>query len=289
MARPDGDQLSERELQAKRAELEQKRALVEQLKQKKAETEQHLANLQQGIQSQRAEINAAILYMDEVARPNLERYNALVASGSQDASPELTRLRSQIGLYTHTREAMVRFERSIGNSTSLIEQTVAMRLAEAEIVLASSRMVLVDFAESRRSIQGLVPGGRMTLEERKRLAPVVDRLAKMPLLQQRLHAALSLFQELENLVNSEDFQVQELKRLQGRDALKVAQGLKLTQISGKVNQLRGIRPSFQMEPLIMNLFPEWVEVQIPKPAPGGGERAPTKPFTGRLKELFGFK
>jgi hypothetical protein len=302
MSRFDGDQ---------RAELEEKRALVEQLKQKKAETEQHIANLHQSIQAQRAEINAAILYMDQVAKPSLERYQALVAQGATQPTPEprrgtgaltpppnpaaseanaeLKRLRSQIELYTFTREAMIRFERSIGNATSLVDQTLAMRTAEAEIVLASTRMVLVDYAESRRRILVLLGSGKVGLEERKQLAPLFDRLTKMPLLKQRLSATLQLFQDIETLVSAEDSQVQRLRQMQGRDALKVAQGLKLAQISGKVNQLRNLRASFQSEPQMMNLFPEWTDVQIPRAEAASGERAPTKPFTGRLKELFGFK
>jgi|GEM_PF-2461640 len=324
MSRFDGDQ---------RAELDEKRALVEQLKQKKAETEQHIANLHQSIQAQRAEINAAILYMDQVAKPSLERYQALVAQGatqpapeprrgtgaltpppglgapplsgdprrgtgaltpppqpaSSDSGAELKRLRSQIELYTFTREAMVRFERSIGNATSLVDQTLAMRTAEAEIVLASTRMVLVDYAESRRRILALLGAGKIGLEERKQLAPLFDRLTKMPLLKQRLSATLQLFQDIESLVAAEDSQVQRLRQMQGRDALKVAQGLKIAQISGKVNQLRNLRASFQSEPQMMSLFPEWTDVQIPRAEAGSGERAPTKPFTGRLKELFGFK
>jgi hypothetical protein len=274
---------------ALRAELEEKKVLVQQLKQKKAETEKHISNLQNSISSQRAEIASAIRYMDELARPNLVRLQELRSLGNQAPPAELKRIQSQLDLYTHTREAMVRFEKSMGTTTSLVEQTVAMRLAEAEIVVASAKMVMVDFAATRQDIQNLLNGAKMSIEDRKRLAPAVDRLKKMPILQQRLQAAFHFFSETEQAIRLEDQQVQQLRALQGREALKFASSLKIGQLTGKVNQIRSLRPSFQAEPLILALFPEWVEVQIPRAKSGGQESSGSKPFTGMLKELFGLK
>lgn len=273
-------------------ELEEKKRLVEKLKADKAAKEKAIKDLENSLVAQKQEVTEALHYLDKLAKEQQDKLNALRASKDPKAQAMIAGLESKLALYKTVRGAAGKFEESMGtgNLKTFTATALVLRLAEGEAVVANAKLVLEDLVPSINVLKAVLGQPAKLGPEHAQLVPQIKaRLKVNPALNQQLNAAIHFFMEAEAASKQEEVNLQTLRGMQGKEAVQFAANtMKISSLAGKINNLRNLHQSFSKEPLVKSLFPEQVEIEIPKLPPGfNTQKTQAKPLTGILMDILG--
>lgn len=276
-----------------RAALEEKMRRAEQLKTENAAREARATKpLVNTLETQKRELASALAYLDKLAKEYEARLPQLKAANTPQSQAEIKSIEMKLNLYKTVRGAAGSFEESINatDPAALASAALTMRLAEAELVVANAKMVL---EEQTPSINIL----RAALGQPVRLAPpqmpavnqLKARLGANAALSQQANAAIHFYQDALTCMQQEDRSLAHFKTLKGKEALQfAATSMKVSSLAGKINQLRNLHTAFAVDPVLKQLFPAPLDVEIPQLPPGvNPQKAKAKPLTGILKDILG--
>lgn len=273
-------------------ELDEKRRLVEKLKAERATKEKAIKDLENSLVAQKQEVTAALHYLDKLAKEQQDKLTALRQSNDPKAQAMIKSLESKLGLYKTVRAAAGKFEESMGtgNLKTFTATALILRLAEGEAVVANAKLVLEDLEPSFNVLKAVLgQPAKVNPEHTQLVQQIKGRLKVNPALNQQLTAAVHFFVEADSSSKQEEVNLQTLRGMQGKEAVQFAANtMKVSSLAGKINNLRNLHQTFTREPLIQGLFPEPVEIEIPKLPPGfNTQKSQAKPLTGILMDILG--
>jgi len=273
-------------------ELEEKRRLVEKLKAERATKEKAIKDLENSLLSQKQEVTAALHYLDKLAKDQQDKLTALRQTNDPKNAPMIKSLETKLGLYKTVRAAAGKFEDSMGtgNLKTFTATAIILRMAEGEAVVANAKLVLEDLEPSINVLKAVVGQPAKLSPAHNQLVPQIKaRLKVNPALNQQLNAAVHFFQEAAVASQQEEGHLATLRGMTGKEAVQYAANtMKISSLAGKINNLRNLHQTFSKEPLVKQLFPEPIEIEIPKLPPGfNTQKAQAKPLTGILMDILG--
>ena len=283
---------SNADLEEQKKVLEQKKKILEKLQAEKAARDKEISNLKGQLEAQKQEVGSAMRYLDQLAKEHQAKLETLKKSGNPQAQAEIEMIESKLALYHTVRHAATRVEESAEakNFASLASSALSLRLAEGEAVIANAKMVLKELTPAMQILRFAVGQPTQLSPVQNSLAiPIENKANSSQSFKQQLTATLHYFQEAENSTTTEEANLGYLKNLGGKEALQFAANtMKISALAGKINNLRNLHQTYGKDPLVKPLFPEPVEVTIPKMPPGmKPQKSPSKPLTGILKDLLG--
>lgn len=265
------------------------------------------ARLEQQIRATTRELRMRLEYLDQLAQQqNAELENLRAQPPSPQRNQAISRIEQKMGFYQMIKAASEGFEDaqmrqpaslSTGRAdTSPLRVTnqdlTNMRLIEAQSILASARLAVDDMAPRMRMLAGaLGKPGRYAPPELAQLNRLKERLKTQAQLLPRLQLALQTYDELAAALPQLSKQVDEVRRMTGRDALQQLQNMRTPVIAGKLYQLERLPAEVAGDPEFSKLFPEPQPIRLPLPTrtPTGQLQAPeAKPAKkGGFLGLFG--
>lgn len=273
-------------------ELDEKRRLVEKLKAERATKEKAIKDLEGSLVAQKQEVTAALHYLDKLAKEQQSKLDALRQSKDPKAQAMIAGLESKLALYKTVRAAAGKFEESMGtgNLKTFTATALVLRMAEGEAVVANAKLVLEDLQPSLNVLKAVLGQPvRLGPEHAPLVPPIKSRLKVNPALSQQINAAIHFFVEAEAASKQEEVNLATLRGMSGKEAVQFAANtMKISSLAGKINNLRCLHQTFSKEPLVKALFPETVEIEIPKLPPGmSPQKTQGKPLTGILMDILG--
>ena len=274
------------------AEVEEKKRLAEKLKAEKAAKEKAIQDLEQQLKAHKHEVASALAYLDKLAKEHEGKLAELKAANTPDAKAQIQRIEAKLALYRTVRSAAGRFEESMGtgNLATFATTALSLRIAEGEAVIANAKLVLGDMTGSIEVLKSAIgQPAKVAPNQMPVVNPIKARLKASPALGQQVNAAIHFYQEAQSSAAQEELHLNQLRGMQGKEAVQFAAStMKISQLAGKINNLRNLYQTFATEPAIKPLFPEPIEIEIPRlPAGVKPQKGPAKPLTGILMDILG--
>ncbi|MBM3259628.1 MAG: hypothetical protein FJY99_07770 [Candidatus Sericytochromatia bacterium] len=265
------------------------------------------ARLEQQIRATTRELRMRLDYLDQLAQQqNAELETLRAQPPSPQRNQAISRIEQKMGFYQMIKAASEGFEdaqtrqpaslaagRADTSPLRVTNQDLTnMRLIEAQSILASARLAVDDMAPRMRMLAGaLGKPGRYAPPELAQLNRLKERLKTQAQLVPRLQLALQTYDELAAALPQLSKQVDEVRRMAGRDALQQLQTMRTPAIAGKLYQLERLPAEVAGDPEFSKLFPEPQPIRLPLPSrtPTGQLQAPeAKPAKkGGFLGLFG--
>lgn len=244
------------------------------------------AKLEQQIRATTRELRLRLEYLDHLAQ---QQQTELEQLRSQPPGPQrnqaISRIEQKLGFYQMIKAASEGLEDVQSKQPTSIAQgrtdtsplrvtnqdLTNMRLIEAQSILASAKLAVEDLAPRMRILAGVLgKPGRYAPPELAQLNRLKERLKNQAHLLPRLQLALQTYDEMVASLPQLTQQVDEVRRLTGRDALQQLQTLRTPVLAGKLYQLERLPAEVAGDPEFSKLFPEPQPIRLPVP-----QRTPT--------------